>query len=1399
MAITAETRKDIIELVVTALNAAPGTTLLNELVAIVDGGGTLADVAANLAASDTFTARYPAFQTAEEFAAEWLGNLIPEAGADALAEAKALVVAAVNGGTSAASLLLQAQEFLSAASETDAAFGTSAANFNNKVEVATYHTITSETAALGTSTLSAVTSDDASVTTANAAVDVVANPGTTIALTKNVDTATGGAGDDTITATAASAATQTLNAGDNITGGAGTDTLSITNTTAGGATLGAGVTTSGVEGLSVNAVTATTIDAATMTGITDVYNNGSLADIIINNATFIPNIHTTSSSSSTTVNVSAAKTVGLSDSATIALNGSAVNSSNSVTMNGIETFNVVASGSASGSATKSTTLASNALHTVAITGDAASSITVDLSGATATQVGTITGNDQVNRVTMTGSHAADKISVALGAGDDSLTISSISKLNTLDGGDGTDTFSSTVAVSAANGANIKGFEKVSVGAVAVDLPTAGNTIDAVTFTGDGGSVAGVAAGATVTQKAGGSNTVSNAKGWTGSSDSITVNVGSAAASGALTQSLTATGIETATITNTEISTSNSARTLGVTGANLSKATVTSAGTGTITFVGGGTKMTELDMSGVAGATVFTAATTNTASAGFTFKAGAKASTLSGLTGADTLVGGAGADTITGGVGKDTLTGGAGADTFVYAANATDAVVSSLAAPDTITDFVSGTDKLNITNITTGAPTTFLGNFPSVAAAQAEAGVNGVAGQAYFVTGDNTVYVTALATGVAGVNDTVIKLTGVESLAAGDFLIGSQGTGNTVTLSATAANVNTTTKANADKSTSAKNDTIKATAATIINSTIDGAGGTDTLTVSGATAAAAAFTANHTMVTASAAGSAVSNVETINFTGNTGGTLTVPNTRGLSVNNTSATVASKVQMGSGVNQSFTATTGTGANVVILGAGKGQSATMSGAFGVVQTVTLGGAGQSVSTGIGDDVLKSTVANAKGSTFNGGAGTGDTLTFTDAGSVTVGATAVAGGAAAYSGIETIALTGASGLTVTPSAALAVTGGAGATTIAGTGNTITVAQGAGQTLGLSGTSNFKVSGGTTGAITSTATGSLTVTSSANSQTVKASGTTTVNAAALGTATLTIDGAGDFTVTGVGTVAAAVVTEAATATGDITVNTVDTNTSTITQVSGNKGAFTLNAADDGAGGSAVVTMTAIASHASQTINMTGTTAVTVAPASTSTAITINATDAKAHIYIADTNTAAVDTYTGGTDVDTVTTSLGADIIDLASDSAADVVNITAAADTSIASGINAGAALPTNTTTINVSGMDKITNFGTGDTIVFNNAAFLTTAAADVLVRNGGTLGAATTNDAAYITGDYNATTGLFTVNTGGSSTLLAFDDNGNTAGGNYRGIVLVGYTDTGGADTYVAAAAAGATLTAV
>ena len=65
-------------------------------------------------------------------------------------------------------------------------------------------------------------------------------------------------------------------------------------------------------------------------------------------------------------------------------------------------------------------------------------------------------------------------------------------------------------------------------------------------------------------------------------------------------------------------------------------------------------------------------------------------TLTGGAGNDVIVGGAGNDVITGGPGSNVLKGGTGADTFVVAA------APNGAAPDRITDFTSGTDKLAFT-------------------------------------------------------------------------------------------------------------------------------------------------------------------------------------------------------------------------------------------------------------------------------------------------------------------------------------------------------------------------------------------------------------------------------------------------------------------------------------------------------------------------------------------------------------------------------------------------------------------------------------------------------------------------------------------------------------------------------
>jgi hypothetical protein len=67
--------------------------------------------------------------------------------------------------------------------------------------------------------------------------------------------------------------------------------------------------------------------------------------------------------------------------------------------------------------------------------------------------------------------------------------------------------------------------------------------------------------------------------------------------------------------------------------------------------------------------------------------------LAGTSGRDVIVGTAGDDVITGGPGADMLTGGAGSDVFVY--------VSMRDAGDSVTDFVPGSDRLDLSELLAG--------------------------------------------------------------------------------------------------------------------------------------------------------------------------------------------------------------------------------------------------------------------------------------------------------------------------------------------------------------------------------------------------------------------------------------------------------------------------------------------------------------------------------------------------------------------------------------------------------------------------------------------------------------------------------------------------------------------------
>jgi serralysin len=137
-------------------------------------------------------------------------------------------------------------------------------------------------------------------------------------------------------------------------------------------------------------------------------------------------------------------------------------------------------------------------------------------------------------------------------------------------------------------------------------------------------------------------------------------------------------------------------------------------------------------------------------------------TLSGFGGNDRLAAAAGDDILIGGAGNDTLTGGAGADIFRFetALNAT----SNL---DEITDFLSGIDKISLsktifTSIAKGLKADNLVSGDSSQVIQANDFLR-------FNANDHTLHYDADGNG-SGAAVAVVKLTGLSSLSASDFLI-----------------------------------------------------------------------------------------------------------------------------------------------------------------------------------------------------------------------------------------------------------------------------------------------------------------------------------------------------------------------------------------------------------------------------------------------------------------------------------------------------------------------------------------------------------------------------------------------------------------------------------------------------
>lgn len=277
--ITTTERNELISLFVSMFNGAPGADNLTDMVVAYEGGASLADIAATLAAKPEFLTVYPGFLTSEEFADRMISNMLTAATPDSKkVNVKAYLLGELNAGASRASLFAFAVKALGATTKTE--YADAQAAMTNKTAVAKYYSVDKEQSSANLADLQAVisgvTSDAATVTTATGVIDgdVAAATGQTFNLTTGVDTVTGTAGNDVINGVAQLDSTlqnavQTFSALDTIDGGAGNDLLMVVDDQNNIATP-ATATVKNVEAVQFKAGAKLTADTSKWTGLSSI-------------------------------------------------------------------------------------------------------------------------------------------------------------------------------------------------------------------------------------------------------------------------------------------------------------------------------------------------------------------------------------------------------------------------------------------------------------------------------------------------------------------------------------------------------------------------------------------------------------------------------------------------------------------------------------------------------------------------------------------------------------------------------------------------------------------------------------------------------------------------------------------------------------------------------------------------------------------------------------------------------------------------------------------------------------------------------------------------------------------------------------------------------------------------
>jgi len=551
--------------------------------------------------------------------------------------------------------------------------------------------------------------------------------GVSTTLTTGQDIVTDSTGDDTVNGVASGAiGTSTLQVSDSISLGAGTDTVNIVDTAGAPQTLGAGTlpTLSGAEIINVTSVGGfrTTVDTTFAPDATQFWSvssasvaddvtwnnlafngqqfgvNGNRvgADIVINAAS-----GDTGSADAITVNLVGNTGTGV---ALIDINGSAAAASNG----GFETVNLVTSGSASivGDLDSDDSLGANRLTTVNVTGDQ----NLTIGGGTPLALlsgGTFNSSAATGAINATINGAAGALTISGGAGGNTFILDAIAATDTIDAGSGTsDTVgiygNTAVAAGGLGGTtNAENFAIAGTSTASQDVDNIGSFASyIISSTGAGASFIDLADGANVaiTGNATGATVVELKS--NGVADTLNLSLSNGAAGTAQTiasLAIDANGTGTVETLNVALG-STGGVTLGANALTARDIVVTGGDNFTLTTALEAVT-TNFNASAATGAISVSANAASTTASSIRTGSGNDTVTLQGAGGGDVTVNaGAGNDNINIAAAQEhVVTLGDGTDNVNVNALATAAVgaVSTLTEQVTIQDFVSGSDKINL--------------------------------------------------------------------------------------------------------------------------------------------------------------------------------------------------------------------------------------------------------------------------------------------------------------------------------------------------------------------------------------------------------------------------------------------------------------------------------------------------------------------------------------------------------------------------------------------------------------------------------------------------------------------------------------------------------------------------------